>query len=162
MSGRAKTVTVSLQPNGNGYTVGPQNTAAVTIGPDLGTPTGPVGRAAAPADAGRRHPALVDPIGQRQDARGPARASSSSSPTATSTRTIAYEVAIGGNATANDVVAPAGKITFPAGVRQVPLNIPTVADGVSEADEELQVTIVDGDTYDLGDNPTARRSISSG
>ena len=45
MSGRAKTVTVSLQPNGNGYTVGPQNTAAVTIGPDLGTPTGPVGRA---------------------------------------------------------------------------------------------------------------------
>ena len=41
----AKTVTVSLQPNGNGYKIGPQNTAAVTIGPDLGTPSGPVGRA---------------------------------------------------------------------------------------------------------------------
>ena len=156
----AKTVTVSLQPNGNGYTVGPQNTAAVTIGPDLGAPTGPVGRARPQQTPTGGTPRLsIRSVSGKTKEGQPAQFVVEADRDLD--QNIAYEVAIGGNAAANDVIAPAGKITFPAGVRQVPLNIPTVADGVSEGDEELQVTIVDGDTYDLGDNPTASTVISS-
>ncbi len=43
----------------------------------------------------------------------------------------------------------------------MPLNIPTIADGVAEGDEELTVNLVDGDLYDLGDSPAATTVITS-
>ena len=156
-----KTVTVSLQPNGTGYTVGPQNSAAVTIGPDLGAPSGPVGRSRPRQTTGAGFPRLsIRSVSGKTQEGQPAQFVVEVDRDLD--QNIAYEVQIGGNATANDVIAPVGKITFPAGVRQVNLNIPTVADGLSEADEELQISLVDGDTYDLGDNPTASTVISSG
>ncbi len=156
----AKTVTVSLQPNGNGYTVGPENTAAVTIGPDLGTPSGPVGRAR-PRQTGGGLPRLSIRALSDKTAEG-APAQFIVEVDRDITQSIDFTVQLGGAASASDVVFPAGKITIPAGSRQLPLSIPTVADGVGEADEDLQVSLVDGDTYDLGDSPTATTTITSG
>ena len=77
------------------------------------------------------------------------------------TQPIDFTVNLSGSASESDVVAPVGKITIPAGTRQVPLNIPTIADGAVEADEDLTVNLVDGDTYDLGDSPAATTVITS-
>ncbi|HMK10936.1 MAG TPA: peptidoglycan-binding domain-containing protein, partial [Acidimicrobiales bacterium] len=160
----AKTVTVSLQPNGNGYKVGPQNTAAITIGPDLGTPTGPVGRSgfrAAPRQTGGGLPRLsIRAVNTKTQEGAPAQFVVEVDRDLD--QNIAFTVQISGAATASDVVVPEGKITFPAGVRSVPLNIQTIADGVEEPDEDLTVSIVDGDGYDLGDQPSATTTIASG
>ena len=125
----AKTVTVSLQPNGNGYKIGPQNTAAVTIGPDLGTPSGPVGRAK-PRQSSGGLPRLSI---RSRSARRRKRAQPAQFIVQVDqdiTQPIDFTVNLSGSASESDVVAPVGKITFPTGVRQVPLNIPTIADGV--------------------------------
>ena len=155
----AKTVTVSLQPNGNGYKIGPQNTAAVTIGPDLGTPSGPVGRAK-PRQSGGGLPRLsIRALSQKTQEGAPAQFIVQVDQDIT--QPIDFTVNLSGSASESDVVAPVGKITIPAGTRQVPLNIPTIADGVAEADEDLTVNLVDGDTYDLGDSPAATTVITS-
>ncbi len=156
----AKTVTVSLQPNGTGYTVGPRNTAAVTIGPDLGTPSGPVGRSR-PRQSGGGMPRLsIRALSNKTPEGSPAQFVVEVDRDIT--QSIDFSVQISGTASGADVVAPAGKITIAAGARQVPLSIPTIADGATEGDEDFTVTIVDGDTYDLGDAPSATTTITSG
>ena len=155
----AKTVTVSLQPNGNGYKIGPQNTAAVTIGPDLGTPSGPVGRAKPRQSSGGLPPSSHPTLSQKTQKGAPAQFIVEVDQDIT--QPIDFTVNLSGSASESDVVAPVGKITIPAGARQVPLNIPTIADGVAEADEDLTVNLVDGDTYDLGDSPAATTVITS-
>jgi multidrug efflux pump subunit AcrA (membrane-fusion protein) len=155
----AKTVTVSLQPNGNGYKIGPQNTAAVTIGPDLGTPSGPVGRAR-PRQSGGGLPRLsIRALSQKTQEGTPAQFIVEVDRDIT--QPIDFTVNLSGTASEADVVAPVGTITIPVGARQVPLNIPTIADGIPEGDEELTVNLADGDTYDLGDSPAATTVITS-
>ena len=155
----AKTVTVSLQPNGNGYKIGAENTAAVTIGPDLGTPSGPVGRSR-PRQTGGGLPRLrSEPSARRRKRARPPNSSSRSTATPRSPSTSPCNLT--GTASESDVVAPTGKITIPAGARQLSLSIPTIADGVAENDEDLTVNLVDGDTYDLGDTPAATTVITS-
>ena len=60
------------------------------------------------------------------------------------------------------MIAPVGTLTIPPGARQFSLQIPTVADGASEGDEELLVRLVDGASYDLGDPASASTLLSSG
>ena len=69
----AKTVTVSLQPNGNGYKVG---AAEHRRGHDRPRPRHPVraGRAGQAPAIGWRSPSSLDPCAQPEDARGRARA----------------------------------------------------------------------------------------
>ena len=111
----AKTVTVSLQPNGNGYTVGPQNTAAVTMGPDLGTP--PRVPSVEP-DPSRRRP--VAPRACRSDRSAARRRrasppSSSSRPTAISTRTSPTRWRLAGTRPPMTSSRPPARSRFPPG-----------------------------------------------
>ena len=160
----AKTVTVSLQPSASGYTVGPQNTAAVTIGPELGTPQGPVGRSR-PARTSPRQSGALPRLSIRAVSSRTVEGTPASFVVEVDTDTtspIEFTIEVGGLATADDVIAPVGNITIPAGARQFSLQIPTVADGASEGDEELLVQLVDGAGYDLGDPASASTVLSSG
>ena len=160
----AKTVTVSLQPSASGYTVGPQNTAAVTIGPELGAPQGAVGRARRTQTSPRQSGALprlsIRAVSSRTVEGTPA--SFVVEVDTDTTSPIEFTIEVGGNATPDDVIAPLGNITIPPGARQFSLQIPTVADGASEGDEELLVRLVDGAGYDLGDPASASTVLSSG
>ena len=109
----AKTVTVSLQPNGNGYKIGAQNTAAVTIGPDLGTPSGPVGRAK-PRQSGGGLPRLsIRALSQKTQEGAPAQFIVEVDRDITSP--IDFTVNLSGVASESDVVAPGREDHDPRG-----------------------------------------------
>jgi len=138
-------VVVSLV-QGAAYTVGPVNTATITI-------LGQAGNAALPLvtlAAGSHYVTKGSPFPV---------AIGLSEPMTTS---LSIQLTYGGTAVEGvDYSDPAGQITIPAGQTSLALQIPTIADNVVEPDTILLVSLAPSDAYRIGSPSSAATFITS-
>jgi len=138
-------VVVSLT-QGASYTVGPVNTATITI-------LGQEGNAALPVvtvQAGSHYVTKGQPFPL---AIGLSAALSTS---------LNIELTYGGTAVAGvDYTVPAGQITVPAGQTSVAVQIPTIADNIVEPDTVLFVSLAASPAYRIGSPSSAATFITS-
>jgi multidrug efflux pump subunit AcrA (membrane-fusion protein) len=157
-----ETVTVSLG-QGGGYKVGPQSAAGLTIG--AGAPARAKATRTAAHDeptfrlASTGNPLFTIRAVNAVTAEGSVAAFDIS---ADDTPTAATEIALssGGSASADDVVAPLAKVTFPAGAWSMTVNVPTRQDDLVEDDESFTLGIAAGSGYHTNGEVASTRIVS--
>ena len=146
-----ETFTISLSPGG-GYTVGDQSSAAVVIGQSK---RAPATKAAGAKVAGVvTIQALDATVAEGAPARFRLSASGKSHPE------LAIEVAVGGTADDADIVVPTGDIVLAADTWSVDFSVLTRQDELVERDETIELSVVDGDGFDV-DGTEATTTIVS-
>ncbi|HEX4904507.1 MAG TPA: Calx-beta domain-containing protein [Acidimicrobiales bacterium] len=148
--------TISLSPGG-GYTVGDQSSAAVIIGQSKAAPgsKAAVAKVAGAKIAGTvTIQALDATVAEGSPARFRVSAGSNSHPE------LDIALAVGGTADDADIVVPTGEIVLPADTWSVDVSVVTRQDDLVERDETIEVSVVDGDGFDV-DGTEATTTIVS-
>jgi hypothetical protein len=160
---KPQTVTVSLTQS-NAYKVGPESTAAVTIGPPpataLAARSAPTARLLAATTFDPAAPVLTIYAVNAQTTKGqPATfiVYASSAPTSN----LTFSVSAGGSAGGNDVLPPTGPFVIQAGATSAQVQVPTRANGLVEPNQSVSLSLNGGSGYSVGSPGSATTTIMS-
>jgi len=146
-------VTVSLQPS-NGYTVGPQSSAGLIIGP-VATRAATSGTGTAILTSDRTpQPAISGPVLTIQSSAAVVSEGQPATFVITSSQASAsaidVNIATSGTATSADIVTPPSVVTLPANARTAQVVVATRVDNLVKPDKTLRLTLSGGSGYSVG------------